>query len=89
MIPGTRIAKGYKRVAQQNVMANTNPSFPQPFATGLGADSEEKREPAGNIDIAVVVSLKVLDPNRPIREADSCTATRGSLFDHVVGTAEQ
>ncbi len=35
-----------------------------------GADSEEKREPVGDIDIAVVDSLKVLDPNRPIREAD-------------------
>ncbi|MFY9772095.1 MAG: hypothetical protein WAK04_17930, partial [Xanthobacteraceae bacterium] len=36
----------------------------------LGADSEEKREPASDIDIAVVVSLKALDLNRPIREAD-------------------
>jgi hypothetical protein len=36
---------------------------------GLGADSEEKHEPAGNIDTAVMNSLKVLDPNRPIREA--------------------
>ena len=35
-----------------------------------GADSEEKREPVGDIDIAVVGSLKVLDPRRPIREAD-------------------
>jgi hypothetical protein len=38
MIPGTCMAKGYKRVAQQNVMANTNPSFPQPFATSVAAD---------------------------------------------------
>jgi hypothetical protein len=30
----------------------------------------EKREPASDIDTAVVVSLKALDPNRPIREAD-------------------
>jgi len=37
---------------------------------GLGADSEEKREPVRDIDTAVVDSLKVLDPNRPIREAD-------------------
>ena len=37
---------------------------------GLGADSEEKREPVSDIDTAVVDSLKVLDPNRPIREAD-------------------
>ena len=37
---------------------------------GLGADSEEKHEPVSDIDTAVVDSLKVLDPNRPIREAD-------------------
>ena len=37
---------------------------------GLSADSGEKREPVGDIDIAVVDSLKVLDPNRPIRERD-------------------
>ena len=37
---------------------------------GLGADSEEKREPASNIDTAAADSLKVLDPKRPIREAD-------------------
>jgi|SRR4249919_1839547 hypothetical protein len=35
---------------------------------GLGADSEEKREPASDIDTAVVDSLKELDPERPIRE---------------------
>ena len=33
-------------------------------------DSEEKREPESDIDTAVVDSLKVLDPKRPIREAD-------------------
>ena len=36
---------------------------------GPCADSEEKREPAGDID-TVVDGLKVLDPKRPIREAD-------------------
>jgi len=41
-----------------------------PWWKGLGADSEEKREPASDINTAVVDSLKVLDPNRPIREAD-------------------
>ncbi len=30
---------------------------------GLGAESEEKREPASDIDTAVVDSLKVLDPD--------------------------
>ena len=39
--------------------------------SGCGAaESEEKREPASDIDTAVVVSLKALDLNRPIREAD-------------------
>jgi hypothetical protein len=37
---------------------------------GPGADSEEKHEPASDIDIAVVDSLKVLEPKRPIRQAD-------------------
>jgi len=36
----------------------------------LGADSEEKHEPVSDIDTVVVDSLKVLDPKRPIREAD-------------------
>ena len=39
---------------------------------GPGADSEEKHEPASDIDtMAVVDSLKVLDPKWPVREADS------------------
>ena len=37
---------------------------------GPGADSEEKHEPVSDIDTVVMDSLKVLDPNRPIREAD-------------------
>ena len=41
-----------------------------PWWKGPGADSEEKHEPASDIDIAVVDSLKVLDPKRPSREAD-------------------
>ena len=39
---------------------------------GPGADSEEKHEPATDIDTVVVDSLKALDPQRPIREADIC-----------------
>jgi hypothetical protein len=35
-------------------------------ADALGADSEEKRE----LDTAIVDGLKVLDPDRPIREAN-------------------
>ncbi len=41
---------------------------------GPGADSEEKHEPVSDIDTVVVDSLKVLDPKRPIREADMETA---------------
>ena len=36
----------------------------------LGAESEEKREPVSDIDAVMVDSLKALDPERPIREAD-------------------
>ena len=41
-----------------------------PWWKGLGADSEEKREPVSDIDTAAADSLKVLDPKWPIREAD-------------------
>jgi hypothetical protein len=34
------------------------------------ADSVEKHEPASDVSIAAVDSLKALDPNGPIREAD-------------------
>jgi hypothetical protein len=37
---------------------------------GLGAESEEKREPVSDIDTGVVDTLKALDLRRPIREAD-------------------
>jgi hypothetical protein len=46
------------------------PRLRTPSWTGLGAESEEKREPASDIEAAVVDSLKVLDPERPIREAE-------------------
>jgi hypothetical protein len=41
-----------------------------PSWKGPSADSEEKHEPAGDTDTSAVDSLKALDPNRPIREAD-------------------
>jgi CheY-like chemotaxis protein len=47
-----------------------------PLWKGLSAESEEKREPASDIDTAVVVSLKALDLNRPIREADMMRTCR-------------
>jgi hypothetical protein len=37
---------------------------------GIGAVSEEKREPASDIDTVVVDSLNALDLEWPIREAD-------------------
>ena len=46
------------------------PRLRTPSWTGLGAESEEKREPASDVEAAVVDSLKVLDPERPIKEAD-------------------
>ena len=42
---------------------------------GPGADSEEKHEPVSDIDTAVVVvGLKALDPEWPIREAIGASA---------------
>ena len=41
-----------------------------PIQGAPGADSEEKHEPVSDIDTVLVDSLKALDPERPIREAD-------------------
>jgi hypothetical protein len=49
-----------------------------------GADSEEKHEPVSDIETVVVDSLKALDPEWPIREADPA-----SLFDNRVGEGKQ
>ena len=43
---------------------------------GPGADSEEKHEPASGVDTESVDSLKALDPERPIREADMAQRLR-------------
>ena len=67
---------------------------------GPCADSEEKREPAGDIDTVVVDGLKVLDPKRPIREADilsvpllrklrSLFTRKFSLFRRVGNSADK
>jgi len=45
-----------------------------PWWKGLSADSEEKHELASDIDPVAVDSLKVVDPKRPIREADIADA---------------
>jgi hypothetical protein len=52
------------------------PHLRTPCWKGPGADSEEKREPASDINTCPVDSLKVLDPERPIREADIGRARR-------------
>ena len=47
------------------------PSRPRnPSWKSRSADSEEKHEPASDVDAVMVDSLKALDPERPIREAD-------------------
>jgi hypothetical protein len=59
-----------KRVMEKDALPCLNFLTKKAPYKGLGAESEEKREPASDIDTAVVVSLKAVDPNRPIREAD-------------------
>jgi hypothetical protein len=51
--------------------------------------TEEKREPVSDIDTGVVDGLKVLDPDGPIREADSCTAANGHLYLITSSDAEE
>jgi hypothetical protein len=48
------------------------------------ADSEEKHEPASDIDTAEVDSLKALDPKRPIREATIKRTRRFGRFVPIV-----
>ena len=55
---------------------------------GPGADSEEKHEPVSDVDTAAVDSLKVLDPKRPIREADKLGRVRFPL-SAVVSTGRR
>ena len=52
---------------------------------GPRADSEEKHEPASDIDTAWMDSLKVLDPEGPIREADMPSATSKVLPKAAIG----
>ena len=48
---------------------------------GPGADSEEKHEPAGDIDTAAADGLNALDAQRPIREADILKVIASSPTD--------
>ena len=50
-----------------------------------GAESEEKHEPASDIDTEVVDSLKALDPDRPIREADMLANGMQAIIGRVGG----
>jgi hypothetical protein len=54
---------------------------------GPGANSEEKREPVSDIDIAVADSLKVLDLKRPIREATLSRRSRIGTFGPMTDTS--
>src|SRR5882757_6252715 len=58
-----------------------------PWWKGPGADSEEKQEPASDIDTALVDSLKVLDPKGPIREANIGPFSSASS-DYAYGTMQ-
>src|SRR3954471_21197232 len=55
---------------------------------GLGAESEEKREPASDIDTGVVDGLKALDPEWPIREADMDRVGRSSRCASAAKTTD-
>ena len=56
-------------VRLQGRLIDCSASSSDPMMEVLGADSEGKHEPVSNIDTEAVDSLKVLEPNRPIREA--------------------
>ena len=57
---------------------------------GPCANSEEKREPAGDSHTVAVDSLIALDPERPIREADLGAADPGCpLFTPKSGHAHR
>jgi hypothetical protein len=49
--------------------------FESPWWKGLGAESEEKREPVSDIDTGVVVSLKVLDPDGRLEKRTNWVTT--------------
>jgi hypothetical protein len=70
-----------RRSSDGKAAAKIAPPRPQILSwKGLGADSEEKREPVSDIDTAAADSLKVLDLRRPIREADMLCPPRQGRF---------
>ena len=50
---------------------------------GPGADSEEKRVLASDLDTVMVDSLKALDLSRPIREADISHSSLGRYEERL------
>jgi hypothetical protein len=52
---------------------------------GPGADSEEKRVLASDLDTVMVDSLKALDLSRPIREADISLASLSNAGGTLIG----
>ena len=59
------------RISRQGRGRDCSASSSNPMMEGPpGANSEEKHEPVSDIDTVVVDSLKALDPEWPIREAD-------------------
>jgi hypothetical protein len=56
--------------------------FESPWWKGLGAESEEKREPVSDIDTGVVVSLKVLDPDGRLEKRTNGPAFGTSALCH-------
>jgi hypothetical protein len=68
------------RSRRQGRPKDRSTSSSNPMMEGPCADSDEKREPVSNIDTAAVDSLKVLDPKRPIREADIPTKHKPVCF---------
>jgi hypothetical protein len=71
-MPSLHAEKRDKVAASHEAPLNPHPyHIGQNCREGLGAGSEEKHEPVSDIDTAAADGLKVLDPNRPIREADT------------------
>src|SRR6476660_6850226 len=83
------------RISRQGRGRDCSASSSNPMMEGPpGADSEEKHEPVSDIDTVVVDSLKALDPEWPIREADIVDAFWHFRFvpkrslDHLVVACE-
>src|ERR1700733_11220159 len=74
---------------QQGLSVDCSASSSTPMMEGPGADSEEKHEPVSDIDTAVVVvGLKALDPEWPIREAIDREQTVGRIRGRTLGKTQ-